>query len=310
MRLRLQYKLKAVFSAVFRNAAWKGAPVLVLSASLACPAPAANPLATVRSGSYAPSPSALTRLSILNWNIDRGKHLNTIEQQIRSQNPDLCIFQEVDLDARRSGDIDVAKTLAETFRLNYAFAPEFQELGQGSRSEPAYHGQALLTKLPIRSSRILRFTHQSAFWKPRPFMISSLPLFQRRNGGRIALVTELEAGGKLLVVYNLHLESKGSEHLRLQQLNEVLADAQRYSPQTSVVIAGDLNTFLPHSRLVPCLQAAGYRSAFGNRKVRTHVLVGSLDWIFVRGPIQVGDAGVLRGVGGSDHFPITVDVRL
>jgi hypothetical protein len=30
----------------------------------------------------------------------------------------------------------------------------------------------------------------------------------------------------------------------------------------------------------------------------------------VRGPIECEHADVLRGVDGSDHFPITVDVRL
>src|SRR6202035_4940892 len=99
---------------------------------------------------------------------------------------------------------------------------------------PAYHGQATLTTLPIRSSRILRFAHQSGFWKPNHVLISALPLFQRREGGRIALVTELDNGGKTVVVYNLHLESRGSEHGRLLQLNEVLADAERYPPETAV----------------------------------------------------------------------------
>ncbi len=224
--------------------------------------------------------------------------------------PDLCIFQEVDLGARRSGGIDVARKLAETFQMNYVFAPEFEELSQGTPENPAYHGQALLTKLPIRSSRMLRFTHQSGFWKPRHLLNSSLPLWQRREGGRIALITELDNGGKPLVVYDLHLESRGNDQLRLAQLEEVLADAQRYPPETSVIIAGDLNTKPPRSALVPRLRQAGYRNAFGDRHVRTHLIIGALDFVFVRGPIELGEANVVRGVDGSDHFPITVAVRL
>lgn len=309
-----KYKLKAVPFAVLRTTLRKGGPFLALSAAfVASPAPAPNPLETLRSGNYANSMArgrVLKQASILNWNIDRGKHLNDIEGQIRQQDPDLCIFQEVDLDARRSGGIDVARKLAETFHLNYVFAPEFEELSQGTPEVPAYHGQALLTKLPIRSSRMLRFAHQSGFWKPQPFMISSLPLFQRRQGGRIALIAELDNGGKPLVIYNLHLESKGTEQLRLQQLNEVLDDAQKYPPDTSIIIAGDLNTLSFHSGLIPRLRQAGYRSAFGDRRVRTHVIMGDLDWVFVRGPVEFGDAQVVRGVGGSDHFPITVNVRL
>jgi endonuclease/exonuclease/phosphatase family metal-dependent hydrolase len=298
--------------AALRTTLRRGGPFLALSAAFAAPPapPAPSPLTTLRSGSYLSDSETRPRATILNWNIDRGKHLANIEDQIRRHNPDLCIFQEVDLDARRSGAIDVAQKLAETFRMNYVFAPEFEELSQGTPDRPAFHGQALLAKLPIRASRMLRFEHQSGFWKPRPFMISSMPLFQRREGGRVALITELDIGGKPLVVYDLHLESKGSEELRSLQLEEVLADAQRYPADTSIMIAGDLNTFMFHSRLIPHLRQAGYRSAFGDRHVRTHALAGALDWIFVRGPIELGDAEVVRGVPGSDHFPIAVDVRL
>jgi endonuclease/exonuclease/phosphatase family metal-dependent hydrolase len=126
----------------------------------------------------------------------------------------------------------VAQELAKTFGMNYTFAPEFRELGQRTAQGPAYHGQAILTRLPIRASRILRFTHQSGFWKPRPLLVSSLPIMQRRVGGRIALVNELDRNGNLLVVYSLHLESRTREHGRLLQLDEVLADAQKYPAGT------------------------------------------------------------------------------
>jgi endonuclease/exonuclease/phosphatase family metal-dependent hydrolase len=307
-----KYKLKAVVFAGLKMNLRKGAPFLALSAAFAAPPTVSAPdaLKTLRSGSYSRAAGPLTRTTILDWNIDRGKHLSDIEGQMRQIVPDLCIFQEVDLGARRSGGIDVAQKLAETFQMNYVFAPEFEELSQGTPEKPAYHGQALLTKLPIRSSRMLRFTHQSGFWKPRRLLTSSLPLWQRREGGRIALITELDNGGKPLVVYNLHLESRGNDELRLAQLEEVLADSQRYSPETSVIIAGDLNTKPPRSALVPRLRQAGYRNAFGDRHIRTHLFIGALDFVFVRGPIELGDANVLRGVDGSDHFPITVAVRL
>jgi len=223
--------------------------------------------------------------------------------------PELCIFQEVDLGARRSRGKDVAQELAKTFGMNYAFAPEFQELSQSTSDGSAYHGQAILTTLPIRSTRIIRFSNQSGFWKPNPLLVSTLPIFQRRKGGRIAEVSELDNGGETLVVYNLHLESRGDEQLRLRQLDEVLADIQRYPPDTRVMVAGDFNTMSRHSPLIDRLNQAGYHNSFGNRRVRTHVIIGALDWVFVRGPIQCEGAQVLRNVHASDHFPIALEVR-
>jgi endonuclease/exonuclease/phosphatase family metal-dependent hydrolase len=306
-----KYKLRTVAFARLRTTLRKGAPFLALSAAFAAPTapPAPDALQTLRSGSYSQETAPRARATILDWNIDRGKDIDDIEGQMRQFNPDLCIFQEVDLNARRSGGIDVAKKLAEDFRMNYVFAPEFEELSQGTSENPAYHGQALLTKLPIRSSRMLRFAHQSDFWKPRRLLKSSMPLWQRREGGRMALITELDNGGKPLVIYNLHLESRGNDHLRLLQLEEVLDDAKQYPPETSVIIAGDLNTKTAHSALMPRLRQAGYRSAFGDRRIRTHLIIGALDWVFARGPIELVRGDVLRGIDGSDHFPIKVDVR-
>jgi endonuclease/exonuclease/phosphatase family metal-dependent hydrolase len=305
-----KYKLKAMAFAGLRTTLRKGVPLLAFSAAFAAPDPP-TPVAleTLRSGSYSHETAPRARATILDWNIDRGKNLADIEGQMRQLDPALCIFQEVDLDARRSGEIDVAKKLAQEFHMNFVFAPEFQELSQGTPECPAYHGQALLTKLPIRSSRMLRFVHQSGFWKPRPLLKSSMPLWQRREGGRVALITELDNGDKPLVVYNLHLESRGKDQLRLAQLEEVLDDAKRYPPETSVIIAGDLNTKTAHSALMPRLRQAGYRSAFGDRRIRTHLIIGALDWVFVRGPIECERGDVLRGVDGSDHFPVTVSVR-
>jgi endonuclease/exonuclease/phosphatase family metal-dependent hydrolase len=282
----------------------KGCPALALSVALA-----SNPLQTVRTGNYAHSAHARATTRVLNWNIDRGKHLDGIEAMIRESRPDLCLFQEVDLGARRTHGKDVAQELAETFGMNYTFAPEFRELSQGTAEGSAYHGQAILTSLPIRSSRILRFAHQSGFWRPRPLLISGLPMLQRREGGRIALVNELDHGGKPLLVYNLHLESRGPEQGRLVQLEEVLADAGRYPPSTPVIVAGDLNTKSRHSPLIARLREAGYRSCFGERRIRTHIWIGALDWIFVRGPVECEEAQVHREVHASDHFPITADVR-
>ena len=289
----------------------KVCPSLALSAALTIAADpqSGNPLETIREGAYSRASGFHATARLLNWNIDRGKHRDDILAAIRARQPDLCVFQEVDLGARRTQARDVARDLAEATGMNYAFAAEFRELSQGTPDGAAYHGQATLTSLPIRSSRMLRFTHQSGFWKPNPLMISKLPLFQRRVGGRIALVTELDNGGKPLVVYNLHLESRDGEQLRLEQLNEVLADAERYPAGTPVILAGDLNTKYRNSPVIPRLGEAGYHSCFGGRKIRTHIFIGALDWVFVRGPVECVDAQVHRDLHGSDHFPISALLR-
>jgi hypothetical protein len=41
--------------------------------------------------------------------------------------------------------------------MNYVFSREFQELVQGFKDSPAYHGPVTLSKWPISKPRLLRF---------------------------------------------------------------------------------------------------------------------------------------------------------
>ena len=117
--------------------------------------------------------------------------------------------------------------------------------------------------------------------------------FQERLGGRIALVTEIDLWASRLVAYNLHLESRGNNNLRISQLNEVIEDVATYDPQIPTLVAGDdLN--LDVSRVFPAFASlgSGFRNALGARAQRTTPSRGilghprSLDWAFVSGSLD------------------------
>jgi endonuclease/exonuclease/phosphatase family metal-dependent hydrolase len=256
------------------------------------------------------TPSATPRslFGIVSWNIDRGTELPALAAELQRQNPDLCLLQEVDWGTRRTEYADVAGNLARTLHLNLAYGIEFEELSQERKGASAYIGQATLSRFPIRKARVLRFKTQSGFWKPRAWIPSTLPLMQRRSGGRIALVTELEFQGRLLVVYNAHLESRSYGRIQEKQLEEIFEDAKRYGPYTPVIIGGDLNTKYFPSIYLKRLEREGFRSALGERIERTHTIAMALDWIFVRGPIKTEHGQVRRDLKGSDHFAVCADL--
>jgi endonuclease/exonuclease/phosphatase family metal-dependent hydrolase len=122
------------------------------------------------------------------------------------------------------------------------------------------------------------------------------------------VVAELEFGGRTLVVYNAHLESRSFGRIQTMQLDEILADAKQYPPDTPILLAGDLNTKYNAGAFLTKLREAGWRSAFGDKTPRTHVIVCSLDWVLVRGPLRIEQGRVVRGAGASDHFPISASV--
>ncbi len=58
------------------------------------------------------------------------------------------------------------------------------------RSRPGL-GRAYLRVFPFERHRILQFESQSSFWQPRPWL-PNWPVLQRRLGGRVAQVVEIE----------------------------------------------------------------------------------------------------------------------
>jgi hypothetical protein len=111
----------------------------------------------------------------------------------------------------------------QSLQLNFVFGKEFEELTQGARRSPAYQGQATLSPWPIKNARLIRFRRQTTFWEPHWYLPRIEP-FQERFGGRIALAADIEVSGQVLTTYNLHLESKENDSLRVSQPNEVLAE--------------------------------------------------------------------------------------
>jgi len=245
-----------------------------------------------------------TAVRLLSWNIERGLRLAGIAAAIEREAPGICLLQEVDVNAGRTGRRNIGEALARQLRYNYAAAAEFQELSQSKSGSPAFQGQAILTLFPLRSVRVIRFEHQSEFWRPR-WYLPNWTLFQRRLGGRIAQVAELGDPAAPLVVYNLHLESRGSERLRLLQLEEVLSDIAQYPDATPVVIAGDFNT--ASTSLIGRIEEAGFQGAIKSPAITTK-RGKILDWIFVRGRLSFRNGRVHSDVRASDHYPLTVDL--
>ena len=261
-----------------------------------------------RFGSGRGQPWSRDYLRVVSWNIERGLQFSAILDFLRSAEADLILLQEVDLHVRRTQYLDVAYELARSLRLNYVFGKEFQELGAGCVS-PAYHGLATLSPWPTSNERIIRFRRQSNFWKPR-WYIPRIELFQRRLGGRISLVADALIYQERFVTYNLHLESRGKDSLRLDQLAETLGGASQQRESASVIIAGDFNLDAGNGCAAATLQTAGFHDGVGQLQVPTAVSRGlfqskrSIDWIWV--PDEVRSQGQVHNtVRASDHYPIS-----
>ena len=252
---------------------------------------------------------------VVDWNVDRGSKLPEIIEFLGDSKADVLFLQEVDINAHRTHRLNIAQEIARKLRLNYVFGREFVELTQGSKASPAYHGQATLSRWKISAPSIIRFQQQSDFWKPRWFK-PKLQAFQERLGGRIALVSEIDVQGLPILTYNLHLESRSDDDLRLAQLNEVLQHATRYDRARLLILAGDLNLNASSPRASELLGRAGFREAVPTARVATtphrHLLEPGrhIDWACVRGNSHPSAGKVLKSVKASDHYPISFELAL
>lgn len=251
-------------------------------------------------------------IRVVNWNINRGLKLPGVMEFLAGARADIILLQESDLNARRTHRVNVAREIAQKLQMNYVFGREFQELTQGSRVSPAYQGQATLSRWPLSNSRILRFQKQSNFWRPHWFLPDIAP-FQERIGGRLALVCEANVAGKMMVTYNLHLESRGDDELRCSQIDETLEDARQYNLNAPVVLAGDFNLDASKGPAASAITKAQFQDTFANQHVPTtpHSFLEpgrSIDWIFTRGTLRASQPQVHRSVSASDHYPLLINL--
>ncbi|HTB12424.1 MAG TPA: endonuclease/exonuclease/phosphatase family protein [Bryobacteraceae bacterium] len=250
---------------------------------------------------------------MVDWNIDRGLRLKEIIEFLDAQRADVLMLQEVDLNARRTQYRNIAEEIAKQLRMNCVFGCEFEELAQGRRDSPAFHGQATLSRWPLLIPRVIRFHHQTSFWKPKWFLPRTEP-FQQRLGGRIAVITEVKLCALRVVTYNVHIESRGDKQLKLSQFSETLDDAKQYPRSQAVVLAGDLNLDLNRSSVV-ALGPAGFHSAIALPSPHTTTARGlfrqgrTIDCAYLAGPIQSKSGRVFSEVNASDHYPLLFEVR-
>ena len=112
------------------------------------------------------------------------------------------------------------------------------------------------------------------------------------------------------------MESRGDDQLRGAQLREVLTDAQHYGLKTPLLVAGDLNIDAAKAPIAADLSEAMFLSPFSGNELRTRPArsvvnrARTIDWLFVRGPLQVAGPSVHRSVHASDHYPLSITLDL
>lgn len=246
--------------------------------ALAAALPAAEP-AVIRVASY--------NIRVGGMGMDGKRDLARTAGVLRALKPDVVLLQEVDLNARRSGRVDVPKVLADALGMRPYFAEAMPFQG-GS------YGCALLTRLPAGQGehRVLRFLGGS---EPR-----------------VALAVPLRAGpgGSEFLAVSTHLDFRSAKEVEphARQLAEFLAGDPRPS-----VLGGDFN-FEPGSPVIAALDARLARIPFAGEAATYPADKPDkrIDHFYVHpaARFQARECRVIAEAVASDHRPLLLEVVL
>jgi len=289
----------------------------------------------------APSARPGKTLRVVAWNMERGRHWEGGARLIREtealRDPDILLLGEMDHGMARSGNAHTTRKLAEALGMNYAYGVEFLELTGGELGERelypgpnewGYHGNAILSRYPLKDVRMLRFPGIEKWYAGKGANESER--VQKRLGGRMALFATVTVGRDVTVV-STHLESSAKDGPMRKVQTGLMLDALRaYAKSTPVILGGDLNA-TPDEEMFGIVRAAEFRPEESNelsvgtrQKVvdgKVAVLENHIDYVLVRGLRVVRDRTSPRVVPAAyppgpdghmlgDHAIVTAKVEL
>ena len=233
-------------------------------------------------------------LTIVCYNIHHGNppakpdeiDLDAIANVIAAQNPDLVALQEVDVDIKRSRNINQAAYLAKKLNMHFYFAKAIDHDG-------GEYGVAVLAKFPILQQETLKFSRIEG---------------RKAEDRVLATITVKLKSGKKIKFSSTHLDHTSDEALRLIQISEIIKKAK--AEKLPFIVAGDFNA-KPNSATIKLLDEeftrtcvdCGFTIPVVNPK-------HTIDFITYKNNknISVLQHEVIQEHKASDHLPIVAKV--
>jgi endonuclease/exonuclease/phosphatase family metal-dependent hydrolase len=212
----------------------------------------------------------------------RNVQLDKVTQEIETlAASDIWILNELDWGVKRTEYRKVVRELGKTLNMNWAYGVEFLEIdpkqlgtetfddGESDAERQqlldefkvdksklrALHGNAVLSRYPIRRARLVPFTIGYDWFKESKIhtlekakrqaakLVGEDLMREVRRGQRTTLYVDLEvpnAPGGVVTIAATHLENRTKPKIRQKQLEELLK--QVHELRNPVVVAGDMNT--------------------------------------------------------------------
>ncbi|RZJ75348.1 MAG: endonuclease/exonuclease/phosphatase [Flavobacterium sp.] len=233
-------------------------------------------------------------LTIVCYNIHHGNppakpdviDLDAIANVIASQKPDLVALQEVDVNIKRSGNVDQAAYLAKKLNMHYYFAKAIDHDGGD-------YGVAVLSKYPVEEPNKLTFSRIEG---------------REAEDRVLATVTVKLNSGKKIKFSSTHLDHVRNEDLRLIQVSEIIKQAENET--LPFIVAGDLNA-KPKSKTIQLLDQTFARTCYDcGFTIPVVKPRETIDFITFKKneKMEVIKHEVIQEHEASDHLPIAAKI--
>jgi endonuclease/exonuclease/phosphatase family metal-dependent hydrolase len=166
------------------------------------------------------------------------KNMEELAEFINATKPDILFVQEVDIDSKRSANINQVQWLLDNTHLNYAvYAPQWKASLVPSDSLGRMNsGIAILSRWPLSDAKRI-----------------ALPLISEQNFivryfylKRCLLESEVTINGQKLTLLTTHTEPYAKDGTKKKQLDQIHAHLQSLNSfGKTFIVAGDLNALPP-----------------------------------------------------------------
>lgn len=237
-----------------------------------------------------------TRLKVMSYNIHHANppskpeliDMEAIALVISKAQPDLVALQEVDVNTKRSGNIDQANWLADRLKMEVFFAKAIDHDG-------GKYGVAILSRFPIDKKKIIRLPSQPET-KGEPRILATV-MVNLPNGKKFRFGCT-------------HLDAQKAETNRLMQAQVLVSEGK--TMQMPFIMAGDWNA-RPNSKTVETIDQAFTRTC-SDCEYTIPVInpKSTIDFISFgkNHPLKVISHQVIPERYASDHLPILSVIQL
>ena len=235
-------------------------------------------------------------VKLMTYNIQIGKNssrtgidLSRTAAAIARVNPDVVSLNEVDVNADRSGNLDMPQVLGQQLNMQYTF-------GMASLREPGEYGNAILSKLPMTRVEVF----------PIPATLDE------SRSATVALI----GGETPFYLITTHFSYQGddaTEAIRIQAVEAItsLIAEKGYTP---AVLMGDLNT-TPDGEVLPKLRELGWKIAndvdLTQKSFPANNPKELLDYIaaYPANCAEFANYRVVNEPEASDHRPVYAEIK-